>query len=41
MAGGHYAVWIVAGSDGTRKSFIVAQVDAPNGIFTLNILGNK
>jgi len=41
MAGGHYAVWSVTGSDGTTKSFIVAQVDAPDGIFTLNILGNK
>jgi hypothetical protein len=41
MAGGHYAVWSVTGSDGTTNYFIVAQVDAPNGIFTLNIIGNK
>ena len=41
MSGGHYAVWNVTGSDGTTNYFIVAQVDAPDGIFTLNIIGNK
>lgn len=41
MAGGHYAVWSVTGSDGTTNFFIVAQVDATNGTFTLNIIGNQ
>lgn len=41
MAGGHYAAWSVTGSDGTTNYFIVAQVDAPTGTFTLNIIGNK
>ena len=41
MAGGHYAVWSVTGSDGTTNYFIVAQVDTPNGTFTLNIMGSK
>lgn len=41
MAGGHYAVWSVTGSDGTTNYFIVAQVDTPDGTFTLNIIGNQ
>ena len=41
MASGHYAVWSVTGSDGTTNYFIVAQVDTPEGIFTLNIIGNQ
>jgi len=41
MAGGHYAVWSVTGSDGTMNYFIVAQVDNPDGPYTLNIFGNK
>ena len=41
MAGGHYAVWTMTGSDGTTNYFIVAQVDTPEGIYTLNITGNK
>ena len=41
MAAGHYAVWNVTGSDGTTNYFIVAQVDTPEGTFTLNIIGNK
>ena len=41
MAGGHYAVWSVTGPHGTTNYFIVAQVDTPNGTFTLNIIGNK
>ena len=41
MAGGHYAVWSVTGSDETTNYFIVAQVDTPEGTFTLNIIGNQ
>jgi len=41
MSGGHYAVWNVTSSDGTTNYFIVAQVDAPDGTYTLNIIGNK
>ena len=41
MAGGHYAVWTMTGSDGTTNYFIVAQVDSPEGIYTLNITGNQ
>lgn len=39
MAGGHYAVWSVTGSDGVVRYFIVAQADAPDGTFTVNIFG--
>ena len=41
MAGEHYAVWSVAGSDGTTNYFIVAQAEANDSEFTLNIFGNK
>jgi hypothetical protein len=41
MAGGHYAVWSVTGSDGAPHYFIVAQVDTADGVYTLNILGSK
>ena len=41
MAGGHYAVWSVTAPDGTTNYFVVAQVDVPDGTYTLNILGSK
>lgn len=41
MAFGHFAVWSVTGSDSTTKYFIVAQVDTPDGSYTLNIFGTK
>jgi len=41
MAGEHYAVWSVTGSDGTTNYFIVAQAEANDSEFTLNIFGNK
>jgi FIMAH domain-containing protein len=41
MANGHYAAWSKTGSDGTTNYFIVAQVDTPEGTFTLNIIGNQ
>jgi hypothetical protein len=41
MASGHYAVWSVTGSDGQTNYFIVAQIDTPNSIYTLNIFGTK
>lgn len=41
MANGHYAVWSVTGTDGTTNTFIVAQLDTPDGPYTLNIFGNK
>ena len=41
MANGHYAAWSATGSDGTTNYFIVAQVDTPEGTFTLNIIGNQ
>ena len=41
MASGHYAVWSVTGSDGQTNYFIIAQIDTPNSIYTLNILGTK
>ncbi|MBC7875864.1 MAG: hypothetical protein H7Y59_01725 [Anaerolineales bacterium] len=39
MSAGHYAVWSAAGPDGKTNYFVVAQVDAPDGTFTLNIAG--
>ena len=39
MAGGHYAVWSVPGSDGVTNYFVVAQVDVPDGTYTVNING--
>ena len=41
MAVGHFAVWSVTGSDGKTKYFVVAQVDTPDGTYTLNIFGSK
>ena len=41
MAVGHFAVWSVTGADGTTKYFVVAQVDAPDGTYTLNLFGSK
>lgn len=41
MALGHYAVWSVIGSDGQTKYFVVAQVDAPDGTYTLNLFGSE
>ncbi len=39
MSGGNYAVWSVLGSDGMKNYFVVAQVDAPDGSYTLNLNG--
>lgn len=39
MSGGHYAVWSVPGADGMKNYFVVAQVDAPDGTYTINING--
>jgi hypothetical protein len=41
MAGGHYAVWSVTGSDGTMHYFIVARGEADDNTLTLNIFGSK
>ena len=41
MSGGHFAVWSVTAADGTTNYFVVAQVDAPDASYTLNILGSK
>ena len=41
IAGGHYAVWSVTGSNGPTNYFIVAQIDTSDGAFTLNIFGSK
>ena len=41
MAGGHFAVWSVTAADGATNYFVVAQVDAPDATYTLNILGSK
>jgi len=38
---GHYAVWSMTGADGTTHYFVVAQVDTPAGIYTLNITGTN
>jgi hypothetical protein len=40
MAGGHYAVWTVAGSDGKTNYFVVAQTES-EGSYTLNIFGTR
>jgi hypothetical protein len=41
MAGEHYAVWSVTGSDGTTNYFIVARAEANDTTLTLNIFGSK
>ena len=41
MALGHYAMWSVVGSDGKTNHFVVAQVDAPDGTYTLNLFGSE
>jgi hypothetical protein len=41
IAGGHYAVWTAADSNGSTNYFIVAQMDTSDGSFTLNIFGSK
>lgn len=41
MAGEHYAVWSVTGSDGTTNYFIVARGEANDSALTLNIFGSK
>ncbi len=41
MAGGHYAVWNVTNSDETTNYYILAQMTTSDGIYTLNIFGNK
>jgi len=41
MAFGHYALWSVVGADGKTNHFVVAQVDAPDGTYTLNLFGNE
>jgi hypothetical protein len=41
MAGEHYAVWSVTGSDGTMNYFIVARGEANDNTLTLNIFGTK
>jgi hypothetical protein len=41
LANGHYVIWSVTSSDGTTNIFIVAQLDTPDGSYTLNLFGNK
>lgn len=41
IAGGHYAVWSMDGSNGLTNYFIVAQIDSADGTYTLNIFGSK
>jgi hypothetical protein len=41
MSIGHLAVWSATGADGKTKYFVVAQVDAPNGTYNLNLFGSK
>jgi hypothetical protein len=41
MAGEHYAVWSVTGTDGTTNYFIVARGEANDTALTLNIFGSK
>ncbi|MBK9926647.1 MAG: hypothetical protein IPP66_15330 [Anaerolineales bacterium] len=41
FAGGNYAVWSMAGSDGSTNYFVVAQMDTSDGAYTVNIFGNK
>jgi hypothetical protein len=41
FAGGNYAVWSVTGSNGSTNYFIVAQMDTSDGVYTINIFGNK
>jgi hypothetical protein len=41
LANGHYVVWSVTSSDGTTNIFIIAQLDTPDGSYTLNMFGNK
>ncbi len=39
ISGGNYAVWSVPGTDGMKNYFVVAQVDTPDGTYTVNING--
>jgi hypothetical protein len=41
MAGEHYAVWNMTGSDGTTNYFIVARGESNDNTLTLNIFGTK